>query len=172
MNDPLPAIELEEKVQVIEKPKEITFKLTEQEQENFFKSFLSDEPYTETLPLFKGKATATFKTLSLDENDIIFRQIEYDQARGIAKSDDSYLVKVIQYRLAGCLVSIDKDPFCKDITMESHPSDKDKGTTYLTERLKVMQKWPTFKLGAITEAFNTFEAKVRQLTKESFAEPF
>jgi hypothetical protein len=147
-------------------------KITDSDKERFFKSFLSDEPFEDDYDLFNGKVPIVFRTLSLDENDIVFKQISFDQAKGIAKSDDSYILKIVEYRLAGCLVSVNEQPFCEDITPESHPPDAEAGTTYLTERLKVMQKWQTQKLGAMTKRFNEFEAKVQKLTDESFSENF
>jgi len=153
-------------------PVEKTVKITEENKEAFFKAFLSDTPYIEKIPLFNGKSNAVFKTLNIEENDVVFKQIQFDQAKGIARSDDSYLIKIIQYRLSGCLVSVDDVLFCEDITVANHVPNKEDGTTYLSERMKVTQKWHTFKLGGITEAFNMFEAKVRELTKEIFKESF
>lgn len=169
INDAEPVSTPEPKVKV---PTEKKVKVTDAEKDAFFKAFLADKPYQEKMPLFDGKLVAHFKTLDLNENDVVFQQIDFDQAKGIAKSDDSYLIKIVQYRLAGCLLALNDNPFCEDITMESHPADKDKGITYLKERLTVMQKWPVFKLGAITEAFNAFESKVQQLTKDAFTETF
>lgn len=152
----------------IPEPEKEDIKLTLEDKEKFFKAFLADEPYVEESSIFKNKTPVVFKTINLADNDIVFTQIGFDQKAGVARSDDSYLVKIVQYRLAGCLVSINGEDFCPDITPETHPIDKEAGTTYLTERLKVMQKWQTFKLGSITDAFNKFEAKVRKLTEESF----
>ena len=147
-------------------------KITELDKERFFKAFLSDTPFEDSYTLFTGKVNVVFRTLSLDENDVVFKQIGFDQSKGIAKSDDAYILKIVEYRLAGSLVSVNEEPFCPEVTMESHPANKEEGTTYLTERLKVMQKWHTFKLGGITEKFNQFEAKVQKLTEESFKENF
>lgn len=141
--------------------------LTDDDRENFFKAFISDAPYEETLKLFNGKATVRLRTLTIDENDEVFRQISFDQANGTASNDDGYYVKIVQYRLAGSVISVDNKPFCEDITPESHPADSKTGKTYLIARLVEMQKWQTFKLGAITEAFNFFETKVRSLTADS-----
>ena len=164
--------ELEIKPTEQPKPEEKKINLTDKDKENFFKAFLSDQPYKETISLFDGKLIVQFRTLNLDENDLIFRQIEYDQVKGVAKDSDSYLIRIMQYRLASSLVKLNEEPFCENVTPEEYPADKEKGETYLLERLKVMSKWPTFKLGAISDAFNAFEAKVRQLTKEAFTEPF
>ena len=147
-------------------------KVTEEDKERFFKAFLADVPFEDTFMLFGGKVPVVFRSLSLDENDTVFKQISFDQNKGIARSDDPYVMKIIQYRLAGCLVSLNNELFCPEITMESFPADKEKGETYLTERLKTMQKWHTFKLGAVTDAFNKFEAKVIKLTEESFQQNF
>lgn len=150
-------------------PAKIAVKLTEEDKEKFFKAFIADEPYVEEMSLFNGKVQVVFRTVNLEENEAVFTQIQLDQKNGVARNDDSYLVKIVEYRLAGCLVSVNDEPFCPEITPVSHPINKEAGTTYLTERVKEMQKkWHTFKLGAITDAFNKFEAKVRKLTEESF----
>ena len=149
------------------KPEKRVPVITDDDRENFFKAFISDIPYVETLKLFDGKLKISFRTLNIDENDEVFRQINYDQAKGIAASDDSYYVKIVEYRLAGSITQINGEDFCKDITPETHPHDAEKGTTYILDRVKEIQKWNTFKLGAITEAFNFFEAKVLALTEDS-----
>jgi hypothetical protein len=153
-------------------PEEQAPKITDEEREAFFKAFLMDEPYMEEFQLFRGKLKVVFRTLSLDENDQVFRQIKFDQNNGIAASDDSYFVKIVEYRLAGALVSLNDDPFCEGITLENTPANEKAGTTYITNRVSVMQKWPTFKLGAITEAFNRFEKKVKALTEDASQENF
>ena len=146
-------------------------KVTPAEKEVFFKAFLADEPFKSRVTLFDGKLALVFRTLTLAENEMVFKQIDVDQQKGKAKNDDSYLIQIIKYRLAGCLVSVNEEPFCEEITPESHPYDREQGT-YLVARLAIMDKWQTFKLGAITDAFNHFEKKVRQLTTECFNQTF
>ena len=142
--------------------------ITEENKEDFFKAFLSDQCFEEVVPMLHGKSKAKFRTLAVNENDLVFTQIAFDQASGLAKNTDAYMVRVMQYRLAGSLLSIDDVPFCEDITPESHPANKETYTTYLSERVKVLQKKQVFKLAAINDAFNRFEAKVAKLTEETF----
>jgi hypothetical protein len=99
-------------------------------------------------------------------------QMQLDKENGTAKDNDAYLIKVIQYRIAASLIELDKKPFNAGINETSNPTDLKTGTTYLIEKLKIMDNWPTFKISGITAAFQSFEKKVRALTEESFKENF
>ncbi len=152
--------------------KDIKAKLTDKEKESFFKAFLSDQPYTAEETLFNGKIHVKFESLSIKANNTIMTQIQFDRDHGEAKNTDAYVMRVIQYRVAASLIELDHKPFAKDITEETIPTDTAKGTTYLIGRLALMSNWPVFKLGALTDAFNKFERKLRALTEESFKENF
>ena len=159
-------------VELPDKLKDVKAKLTDMEKENFFKMFVSDQPYVDTEAVFGGQLKYKFATLSVEENNAVLEQQKYDIQKDIARNDDQYLIKVIQYRIAASLKEINDEPFVPNITPEKYPADKVAGTTYLTKRIEVMSKWPTFKLSNITEAFNRFERKVMALTEESFKETF
>lgn len=149
--------------------KDIKAKLTEDEKEAFFKAFLSDQPYEDTVTVFSGKLVLKFHSLSVAQNNDVLTQQRYDKEAGMVNTDDAYVLQVIQYRLAAALVSINGEPFCPDINEKTElPSN----TTYLAKRVEAMQQWQTFKLSNITEAFNRFEIKVIALTQESFKENF
>jgi hypothetical protein len=147
-------------------------KVTDDDKEAFFKAFLADQPFEETIFMLGGKSKAVFRTLTVQENDVVFAQIAFDQAAGTARNTDAYMIKIMQYRVAGSLKSMDDIEFCPEITMESFPSNKDTGKTYLAERLALMQKWQVYKLAGVNDAFNRFEAKVQKLTEETFKENF
>ena len=155
-----------------DKLKEIKEKLTEQDKEAFFKAFISDQPYQDTLVRFKGALKLKFSTLTVEQNNHILEQQRFDIEKGIAKNNDEYMIKVIQYRIAAGLTAINDELFGKGIDMAAFPANKEKGETYLLKRIEAMAKWNTFKLGNITDAFNEFEMKVQALTEESFKENF
>ena len=149
---------------------EIRKSLTDSEKEAFFKAFLSDQPYEDEITVFHDKLKLRFRTLNLAENDVILTQQRYDLEAGAVRTDDSYVIRVIEYRLAASLVSINGEPFCPDIPVSTIPSANK--STYLVDRVKTMAKWNTFKLSNITDAFNKFEFRVMALTEESFKESF
>jgi hypothetical protein len=148
---------------------EIKKKLTDEEKERFFKAFLSDQPFEDEVVVFHGKLKIKFHTLNVAQNNAVLTQQRYDLEAGMVRTDDSYVIQVIQYRLAASLISINDEPFCPSID-ESTPTEKN--TTYLMERVEEMKKWQMFKLSNITDAFNGFEVKVVALTEESFKENF
>jgi len=148
---------------------EIKKKLTPNEKEEFFKAFLADKPYIEEETLFDGKMKVKFSTLNMHQNNTILLQMQYDQEAGIAKNNDAYLIKIIQYRISASLLEIDGKPFAPEFTEEKGAG---KNQTYLVNKLKVMESWPIFKISSLTDVFNRFEKKVRALTEESFKEPF
>lgn len=139
-------------------------KVTTEEKEKFFKSFLSDKPYTETVSLFNNKFVVVFKTLSVDENDSIFKQITLDQAKGVASNNDGYFIKITQYRLGLSIESIGGVPFMAEVTSLTVPEDTVTGKTFIAERAKEFGKWQSFKLAGLLSAFRDFETKVLRLT--------
>jgi hypothetical protein len=136
------------------------------DKEAFFKAFLSEQPYMETVILFGGKYSVKFKTLSVEENNDYVSQIVKDQEKGVAKSNDSYFLRMLLYRLGLSITEVNKQPFATEQTKENIPMT-DTGS-YITERINIFYQWPVFKLGGIQEAFKNFEYKVINLTKERF----
>lgn len=139
-------------------------KLTMEEKEQFFKCFLSEKPYIETVSLFGGKYSIKLKTLTVEENNDILAQIVRDQDASIAKNNDTYFLRMVLYRLALSLVEDNEKPFEPDITKENVPI-KD-GSSYITKRIEPCFKWQVFKLAGIQDAFKAFEYKIINLTKE------
>jgi hypothetical protein len=152
--------------------KDVKAKLTQEDRENFFKAFLADKPYVNEETLFEGKLQLKFASLSIRENNAVLNQMQFDRDRDIAQNNDAYLIRVIQYRLAASLIELDKKPFAEGISEEKYPTSSKDGTTYISERLKLMENWPVYKISSITDAFNRFEKKLRALTEESFKENF
>ena len=147
-------------------------KLTDKEKENFFKSFLADKPYVAEETIFNGKIALKFASLSIKQNNTIMLQMKFDRETNLDRDMNSYIIIVVQYRIAASLLEVDHKPFCADITEDSCPAVPEEYKTYLTSRLAVMQEWPVYKVSSITEAFNRFEKKLRALTEESFTESF
>lgn len=134
--------------------------ISEGDKEKFFKSFLADSPYTEEYLLFGGKAKVVFNTLTVAQNNEVYTQIKYDREQGVAKDDDSYLIRVITYRLGLGITSIEGIPFKKF----SVPEDQQDKCTIAGMTATQFGKWNSFKLAAYLDAFRKFEAKVTQLT--------
>lgn len=137
--------------------------ITPENKENFFKAFMADKPYSEDVPMFGGKASVKFRTLTVEENHDVLRQIEMDEESGLAKNNDGYFIIIQMYRLGLSIEEIDGKPYLRNITKDK-VQDK-KGSSYVQERAADMQTWPTFKLSGFIDAYNTFEQKVLELTK-------
>jgi len=144
--------------------------LTEDDKINFFKAFLADKSYTETIDLFGGKFSLKLSTITVQQNNDVLRQISLDQEKGIAKSEDAYFIKVTLYRFVQCLLEVNTVPFCPDITNEKNPI-KD-GDSYISLKAKTVEGWPLYKLGVALEAFKEFEQKVSELAKTSLSKDF
>ena len=147
----------------------IKSKLTDSERENFFKAFLSDQPYEETITTCGGRLKLRFRSLSVAENELILQQQRHDGDNEIVRTDEAYVLRVIQYRLASSLISINDVPF---FPAKLKTENSDKKNTYLTQCLAEIASWPIFKLSNITDAFHRFEQRVVALTEESFKENF
>jgi hypothetical protein len=138
--------------------------ITEEDKERYFKSILSDEPYEETIKLFDGQLTLKFKVLTVQENNDVVAQIETDKVEGRASNSDAYFITVSSYRLGLSLVSIDNKPY-SSITKANFTPAKETDS-YVAARARLMLEWPTPRLSAYLDAFQLFEAKIIQLTKE------
>lgn len=139
--------------------------VSDEDKERFFKSFLGDAAYHETMALFNGKVKVEFRTLDVKENYEIFNQVDLDRKSGKAKNEDSYLMEIVQYRLAVSLVSINGKPFAPELTREAYtPSDAN--VSYVSARAAELKTWPVHKLAGVIGKFNEFEEKVQQLTGE------
>lgn len=138
-----------------------SIKVTDEEKEAFFKSFLSDEPYRERISLFDGRFTAVVRSLTVQENDDVVRQIRKDVVSGLAAKDEAYYVKLITYRLALSLVELNGEPFAPEISHTSLPTDKD---TYVSRKADKLLAWSVHKLAGLQDAFKKFELKLMKLT--------
>lgn len=137
--------------------------VTDAEKEKFFKCFLAEQPYTDTIKLFKDKYSVELKTLSVDENNDIIQQVAMDRDRG-ARNDDAFYIKVLTYRLSVSLLKVNGQLFAPEITKEKYPFNKETGESYVTAKAKALGKWPVFMLTSFQAAFGKFENKVIKLT--------
>lgn len=144
--------------------------LTDADKEKFFKAFLADKPFTETVRLFGDKFSITFASPTIKQNNDIFRQVAYDQKKGLAKYEDSYFIQVTMYRLSVCLAEVDGKPFCPEITPENNP-DKD-DTSYVKLRADQLSNLPAYKLSMLLDAFQGFDRKVTELASVALTPDF
>ncbi len=147
-----------------ESEKPATAKITDEEKEQFFKSFLADKPYEAEDQLFGGKIKVAFRTLTVEEANDVLDQLRLDQKNDDIKNDTSYVMALTNYRLALSLRSFDGAEFEPEITKEKFKSEQDH-ITYVRARAANIQKWSVFKLSALAHAFQSFEMKIEELTK-------
>lgn len=151
-DEPRPTIDLDKKPPV---------KVTDKQKEEFFKAFLADRAYEEEFLLLGGNYRIRLKTLSMKENNDLLTQIAYDRDKGrIEGVSDYYFARVAHYRLALALLSTNDKPFAEDITPKTHPSDKEKGTSYVSHRADQFADWPMTKMAAIQAALQEFDQRV------------
>ena len=140
-------------------------KITDADKIAFYKCFLADKPFTETVKLF-GQFPVTFRTLTVTENNDVFRQVVFDQKNGTARNDDAYLITLVSYRVALSIQDMDGVPFLQEVNKENVKEDVEKGISYVSERARAFKSWPTFKLSALLDAFRVFDLKVIQLVEQ------
>jgi len=176
MSDTIEQVEPEtEKANPMLEPLEYNIKapvITDEDKENFFRAFLSDEPFSEVVPIFGGKFKMKFATMTVEQNDDLLQQIAVDQSLGLAKNQDSYFIRLLLRRLVTMLVSLNGVPFEPTLTKEAFPIDTKTGDSFLVRRANILEKKYAFKLAIIIEAFRGFEKKVDVLSKEALNENF
>lgn len=145
--------------------------VTEEDKIEFYKAFLSDEPFTLETKLFGDKYTIKFKSLTIKESTDVFDQLKKDQVKGTITSDATYMMALTNYRLAQGIVSVNDAPFQADLTAAKY-KPKDESDSYVKEKAEVFRAWPVFKLSAVADAFKVFEDKLLFLTKEIQNENF
>lgn len=137
--------------------------VTEENKTDFFKCFLADKAYTEKFPLFDGKASVTFKSLSSKETKAIFDQLKKDERNLALTNDPAYALTLSNYRVGMAIVAMDDEELAPDVTLDNFKPD-DQDDSYVKSRASLLDNWNVFKVGAITDAFNKFEGKLMFLT--------
>jgi hypothetical protein len=151
------------------KPKPVA--VTEEEKIEFYKAFLSNKAYIGSESLFDKQFNIKFKSLTVRETMAVFDQLRKDQLSNYINTDSNYMMALTNYRLGIAIVEINDQEFQPEITKATYkPENTD--DSYIKERAKIFDEWPAFKLGALAEAFRTFEDKVVYLTKEIHTENF
>lgn len=137
--------------------------VTEDNKVNFFKCFLADKPYVEQVSLFDGQTTVTFKSLSSKETKAIFDQLKKDEKNIAMINDPSYSITLSNYRVGMAIIELNGDELAPDITIDNFTPDNE-DDSYVKSRAALLDDWNVFKVGAVTDAFNKFEAKMLFLT--------
>jgi hypothetical protein len=137
-------------------------KLSESDKETFFKCFLSETPYQEEYALFGGKFKVKFKTLSVEENEDVLKQIQLDNNKQVAESSESYFVSILLYRLGLSIVHINGEEFQPEVNKKDYQGEG----TYVAAKADIFKAWPIFKLAGVQHTFRQFEQKVLALTNE------
>jgi hypothetical protein len=152
------------------KPKK-EFTITEEDKVDFFKCFLADKPYEETVYLFGSKFKVKFRTLTTKQTKDVFNQLRQSQLNDELTNDANYMVTSTAFRLALSLVELNGDPFNPDISEEDY-APASKSDSYVRAKSAIFETWPIFKLSAILDAFKAFEHKVVELTDAVQTENF
>lgn len=146
-------------------------KLSEQDKINFFKSFLADEPFIDTLSSLGGALRLKFKSLTSVENMDIYSELKKAQNDGELSSDANYITQLTCSRISLTLVSINDEEFAPDITPDKYPLKGDTDS-YVVRRTNIVKSWSVHKLTTIGESFKVFENKLMALIKEVQTENF
>lgn len=143
------------------KPKRPPVLLTDAHKEAFFKAFLADKPYEEEFSLLDGNYRVKFKSLTMQENGDLLKQIAYDRDQGrIEGQNDYYFSRVSNYRMSLSLVAINDLPFGDEATPATVADNKKEGLSYLSARADMLAKWTMVKLAAVQTAMMEFDQRV------------
>lgn len=136
--------------------------ISEADKENFYKSILADKPYEKTMPLFDEQFRIRFRTMTVQENSDVVKQIVHDRAAKKDSDTDAYFITIASYRLAVSLMSVNDEPFTT-ISRDIY-SPVDEHDTYVAGKARIIQQWSTCKLSLFLDAFQKFEAEVIKLS--------
>ncbi len=145
--------------------------ITEDNKTDFFKCFLADKPYEETIKLFDGKATVTFRALTSGETTAVFNQLRKDQANSSLTNDPAYMMAMTTYRLGLALIDFNGEDINSHIDPDLYKPKGD-DDSYVKARSLVFKGWSVFKLSGVVEAFKQFENKLVELTDNIQTENF
>ena len=132
--------------------------ITEADKEAFFKSVLTDKPFEDTVQLFGGKFSLTFKGLTVAQNAAVVAQIEKDKEDKIAGSNDAYFIRLSTYRMALGLSAVDGKP------VDKKEDTKEPG--YVASLAAPYLEWSSAKIAVYLDAFRAFESKLVKMTSE------
>lgn len=138
--------------------------VTEVEKENFYKSVLSDKPFGLDFSIFDNQFKLTLRALYTAENQDILYWLDKERDSGLLTTSDIYYMRMMNFRLAVSLQTLNDTPFAPELTRETEPIVKDGKSNYLLSRVNILEKWPAFKLVAFQSVYKDFELKVMKLT--------
>ncbi len=163
--------ETETDSQLAKSNQEPKVELTEADKINFFKSFLADEPFVDTLSSLGGALKLKFRSLTSVENMDIYSELKIAQNAGELTSDANYITQLTCSRLGLSLISINDIPFLPDVTIAAFPLKGDEDS-YVVKKTQAVKAWSVHKLTTIAESFKLFESKLMALIKEVQTENF
>ena len=137
--------------------------VSDADKEKFFKCFLTDETFTEEYSLFNNKAKIEFRSLTVQDNNDIFRQISLDSDKGLTRNEQAYFVTITLYRFALSIKTINGEKFVEPAFKEKF--EEEPGISYIKHLVETKVKWQGFKLQAYLEEFRKFESKIAKLTE-------
>ena len=139
-----------------------TIDVTEDDKLRFFKAFISDQPFTDSISLFDGKVVVEFKVQTREEIDDILRQTFLDDKEGIT-GRKTYDYRLACYRMVVSIHSVTGFEWTGNkVTKKTHT---DENSTYVAARYDLIKNWNISKVGSILESFQRFEKKVFALEK-------
>lgn len=144
--------------------------LSQEDKLSFFKAYISDAPYTETITLFGGKYSYTFRTLQYAERVDMITQVTLDQESGKSKQNDEYFIRVQAYATALSLTAVNGTPFAPEITKDKYKTEEKK--TYIAARAEILLNWADFKIADILDKHAAFDKKVILLMEAVNGENF
>lgn len=138
--------------------------VTEQEKEDFVKCFLADKPLVLSFSIMMNKLQFKLRSLQVQEHQDILYLLELERRKEALTTQELYYTRLMNYRLAVSLLEMNDAAFMPGIDRISKPVVAGKPDNYLTERVAVLETWPTFKIVAMQNTFKDFELKLMKLT--------
>jgi len=139
--------------------------ITDEDKKNFYKSFLADKRYEETIELFDGEVKLTFVSLTNDEIQDIVKYIEklYDEKEISNMAMQESKMEIC--RLALSIVKINGQD-C------SYTKEESSGVEYVAKAADKFEHMPSQKLVTYLDAFRRFLYKSQLLTEKVFDKDF
>ena len=141
-----------------------SIKITEEEEDKYFKSVIDSVPYSETYEFFKGKMKVTYRTRTVSETQSIARRIAKNEPTTTAELD----LLMSQYNMAFTVVSIVTTENTENFNMNYSIGDDD---VNLEDRLRRFN-FPSQKYMVILKGMYKFENKVAALAERSVSSDF
>jgi hypothetical protein len=147
--------------------------ITDQDKQRFIVSILANEPYSETVELFNGSMSVTYKTLNVQTLDMIACALSYITADITVPS----LLKtsfVVKYSMAAQIVSIEVNGQQAALPAITPTNDFQKLSQQFLDRYNAITKSIANApiITAITDNIAVFNKKCQFLSQKAFDENF